>query len=73
MEQTRKRRMGTKCLALITLPLILFNCKDNTTTENTNPVLAIAKPASLFEFGFKLDDFIVKKDTIKNGLSLIHI
>jgi len=67
MEQTRKRRMGTKCLALITLPLILFNCKDNTTTENTNPVLAIAKPASLFEFGFKLDDFIVKKDTIKNG------
>ncbi len=69
MERTRKKRLGNKCIALFTLSLILFNCNDNTKNKESNNTKEIAatKATSLYEFGFNLDNYIVKKDVIKNG------
>jgi len=68
MEYRRVRKLGERCLVLLALSFILFSCnyKEEKTQEDSIEVAEV-KPVSKYEFGFKLDDYIVKKDTIKNG------
>ncbi len=57
--------------------LILINfasCKEDTNTQQDSPqVAAVEKVVDQFEFGFKLNDFIVVRDTIKKGDSFGEI
>ena len=67
MEYRRVRTMGTRCLALIAASLLFYNCNKDQKDTEVNEEIAEVKPKSTYEFGFKLDDFVVKKDTIKSG------
>ena len=67
MEYRGIRKLGKRCLTLTALSLLLFNCKKDVETKIDKIEIAKVKPISKFEFGFKLDDFVVKRDTIRSG------
>lgn len=76
MEPKRKRRLGQKHLAVYLIVFLVFNCKNkNTVLEVVNEVEEVSEiiPEDIYEFGFKLNDFIVKRDTIKKGESFGEI
>jgi murein DD-endopeptidase MepM/ murein hydrolase activator NlpD len=67
--------MQLKLIALTFLGLIMFtSCKEDV-KANDLPIqdLVVKKEIEKFEFGFKLNDFIVVRDTIKNGDSFGEI
>lgn len=49
--------------------IALWSCKEDKVKEPVieEPELAIVEEPERFEFGFNLNDYIVKRDTIKNG------
>lgn len=60
--------MGSKYLVLLLVTLSVISCKDEVKTlEITEEEIDVVEPEAQYEFGFKLDDFIVKRDTIKSG------
>jgi len=61
-----------RVLALLIL-VSLTSCKDDAKQEDTPEVAVVAKEIDRFEFGFKLNDFIVVRDTIKKGDSFGEI
>ncbi|MFD1615999.1 M23 family metallopeptidase [Gelatiniphilus marinus] len=68
--------MGNKCLVLVALAITAMGCKNN--KQEPTPVLqeevAIAeKPKEILEFGFNLENYIVKRDTVKKGDSFGEI
>ena len=67
MDQTRISRLGKKCLILLVLGLSLYNCKSDKAERNEIEEVAVIEPQDIYEFGFNLNDFIVKRDTIRKG------
>ncbi len=63
MDKTRIRRMGNKYLVLLLVVLVFISCKE----EVKVPEIVEEKPADIYEFGFNLSDFVVKRDTIRSG------
>lgn len=61
--------MGNKCLMLLVLAIIIIACKKDKPepTILEEEVAVVEKPKEIFEFGFKLNDYIVKRDTIARG------
>lgn len=60
--------MGAKYLVVLYTVLSVTSCiKDVKTPEITEKEIEVIEPESQYEFGFKLDDFIVKRDTVKSG------
>ncbi|WP_296378620.1 peptidoglycan DD-metalloendopeptidase family protein [Winogradskyella sp.] len=51
----------------VVLTATLWACKEDKTEEITEDIAVIEEVEEHFEFGFNLDDFIVKRDTIKSG------
>ncbi|MEJ6791295.1 MAG: peptidoglycan DD-metalloendopeptidase family protein [Lacinutrix sp.] len=67
MESTRTIRLGKKYLILALFIISIFSCKDdNENNENLEQVIEEGTQ-DVFEFGFNLDDYVVKRDTIQNG------
>lgn len=61
--------MGNKCVVLAVLAITGIACK-NEKPESIIPqedVAIVEAPKEVLEFGFNLNDYIVKRDTIKNG------
>jgi murein DD-endopeptidase MepM/ murein hydrolase activator NlpD len=48
--------------------VLLGSCKDEPKVETPTPI-AVKKPKVVYEFGYKLNDYKVIKDTIRNGES----
>ncbi|AXO80508.1 M23 family peptidase [Olleya aquimaris] len=71
MEQTRTARLGQKCIILLVLTLVIYSCKE----DKVKPVetVLVEEPEEVYEFGFKLEDYVVKRDTIKKGDSFGEI
>lgn len=69
MDKERNRRMGHKYLIILIVLLGVIACKEKEKPEE----IVIEKPADVFEFGFNLNDFFVKRDTIRNGDSFGYI
>ncbi|GAL66424.1 cell wall endopeptidase [Jejuia pallidilutea] len=68
MDNTRDTSVGNKYLILLFLGLIVLGCKDNPKPQIEQEEVAILEePEPLTEFGFKLDNYIVKRDTIRKG------
>lgn len=67
MDQTRISRLGKKCVILLALGLSLYNCKSDKAERNEIEEVAVIEPQDIYEFGFNLNDFIVKRDTIRKG------
>lgn len=60
--------MGTKHLIALLVTLSFIGCKnDKKQPEIIEEEIAVAVPKEHYEFGFKLSDYIVKRDTIKSG------
>lgn len=62
--------MGNKCLILVAFATTIMACKND--KPEPTPVLQedlaiVEKPKEVLEFGFNLNDYVVKRDTIKRG------
>lgn len=67
MDRERNTRVGNKYLILLALIIGFLGCKEDPKTPDAEKDVAIVKPKEVYEFGFKLKDFIVKRDTIRKG------
>ena len=67
MEQTRTRRLGKKCLIAFLCFFSILSCKQDAKTNDNLEAVLDEEPIETFEFGFKLEDYIVKRDTIRRG------
>ena len=65
--------MGNRGLIVLLLVVCIFGCKEDVKTEIKEVVEAVEEPKEVLEFGFKVDDFVVKKDTIRKGDSFGEI
>lgn len=55
-----------KLLIALLISISFFSCKEEIKVENTIEFQAFVEP-EIIEFGFNLNDYFVKRDTIKNG------
>ncbi|WP_158846107.1 peptidoglycan DD-metalloendopeptidase family protein [Algibacter sp. L1A34] len=69
MDRARKRNVGNKYIILLACILVFISCKDDEKQDEVvdQELALVEMPEENFEFGFNLDDFIVKRDTIKSG------
>ena len=51
----------------------IISCKDDKDKIEDIPVLSLTEPIEITEFGFNLNDYVVKRDTIKKGDSFGEI
>ncbi|WP_072400217.1 peptidoglycan DD-metalloendopeptidase family protein [Flaviramulus basaltis] len=71
MDRKRKRNLGNRYITILALAMCFIGCKK----DEEKPVIvkeelaAVEEPKDVFEFGFKLNDYIVKRDTVKAGES----
>lgn len=66
MDKQRNSNMGNKYIALVCIIFGFIACnnsKNNNEEDFTNGDI----PEAVFEFGFNLNDYLVKRDTIKQG------
>lgn len=54
-------------VVLVLLGLVMWSCKNEVEEINPVPFQASVKPVELREFGFNLNDYVVKRDTIRDG------
>lgn len=64
MESTRTRRLGKKHLILLLCLISIISCKKD---NNNLETVLVKEHKEIYEFGFNLEDYVVKKDTIQNG------
>ncbi|MBU3820833.1 peptidoglycan DD-metalloendopeptidase family protein [Flavobacteriaceae bacterium XHP0103] len=59
--------MNSKYVLLAIVSLLIFGCKEKEEESiETTEEIAIVEP-EIYEFGFKIKDFIVKRDTVRRG------
>ncbi len=66
MDRTGITELGKRCIILCIAVLCIIACKEEpqiTVKEET----VKAEPVERYEFGFNLNDYVVKRDTIKKG------
>lgn len=73
MERTRASRLGQKCIILVILFISLYSCKKEEQQVDTLETALVEEPEDIFEFGFNLNDYVVKRDTVKKGDSFGEI
>ncbi len=69
----KKRHYTLLYLAILYLGLCFFGCKDTKEQEQENDFVEVIEEPETYEFGFKLNDFVVKRDTIRKGDSFGEI
>lgn len=68
MDRERDRNLGNKYIVLLIWVVIFIGCKNDPKTEEIKEEIAVVEePVETYEFGFKLEDYIVKRDTIRSG------
>ncbi|WP_318542529.1 M23 family metallopeptidase [Marixanthotalea marina] len=67
MNFTNSVRLNSKYVLLAIVSLLIFGCKEKEEESiETTEEIAIVEP-EIYEFGFKIKDFIVKRDTVRRG------
>lgn len=51
----------------VLLGLVMWSCKEDVEKINPEPFQTYIAPVELREFGFNLNDYVVKRDTIRSG------
>ena len=64
MDRERKRNVGNRYLIVLALAICFIACKDEPKTI-IEELVVIEEPEPILEFGFNLDNYIVKRDTIR--------
>ena len=67
MDQTGISRLGKECIILFAVLLSFTSCKKDQPEPIETEELAVVEPQDTYEFGFNLDDYVVKRDTIRSG------
>ena len=71
MDQTKISRLGKRCVIFFAATLGLVSCKGDPQQKQITEELAVAETEiaipDIYEFGFNLTDYIVKRDTVKSG------
>ncbi|MFS4482576.1 peptidoglycan DD-metalloendopeptidase family protein [Hyunsoonleella sp. 2307UL5-6] len=68
MDSKRNRKLGNKYLVLFILVITIWACKNEPELEiEQEETVSIKAPEPVIEFGFNLDNYTVKRDTIRNG------
>ena len=49
------------------LGLVMYSCKDEAEQMNIEPLQTYIEPVELIEFGFNLNNYTVKRDTVRSG------
>ena len=73
MDRERNSSVGNKCLVVLLVLLCVYGCKEDKEPEIEELVEIVEEPVENIEFGFNLENFIVKRDTIKRGDSFGEI
>ncbi|MGJ5642756.1 peptidoglycan DD-metalloendopeptidase family protein [Formosa sp. S-31] len=75
MDRKRISRLGKRCVISCVALLALVACKEKPQQELKEELAVVKeeKPKDIYEFGFKLNDYIVKRDTVKSGDSFGYI
>jgi len=64
---TNSARLNSKHVLLAIISILIFGCKEKENESiETAEEMAVLEP-EVYEFGFKIDDFIVKRDTVRKG------
>jgi murein DD-endopeptidase MepM/ murein hydrolase activator NlpD len=68
MDNTRISRLGKECIIICAILISFLNCKqDKEEVPENLEVAEVIEPQDIYEFGFNLNDYVVKRDTIRNG------
>ncbi|WP_034062745.1 M23 family metallopeptidase [Lacinutrix jangbogonensis] len=67
MDQTRTRRLGKKYLIALLCFVSILSCKKDVENSDDLETGLVKEPEDNYEFGFNLEDYVVKKDTIQSG------
>lgn len=73
MDRTGITGLGKKCVIIVAAILCLTSCKEEDPKADIEEEIAHVEPVDVYEFGFNLSDYIVKRDTIKRGDSFGEI
>lgn len=73
MDRERNRNVGNRYLVIFLLGFCIFGCKEDEKLVVEEIEEFVEEPEEVLEFGFKLDDFVVKRDTIRKGDSFGEI
>ncbi|SFC93348.1 M23 family metallopeptidase [Algibacter pectinivorans] len=73
MDRERKRNVGNRYLVLILCIAFVFGCKDDKEPVVEDLAEVVEEPEEILEFGFKVDDYVIKRDTIRRGDSFGEI
>ena len=55
MDQARIRRLGQKCVILLSITILSIACKKE--VEQQIQTVEVIQPEEVYEFGFNLNDF----------------
>ena len=72
MERARIKRLGNRCIIAFATVCLFYSCKQEP-KDVIFEELAVVEPEQVLEFGFNLNDYIVKRDTIQKGDSFGQI
>lgn len=74
MSYIKNRDLLKKYVIVVLIAISILSCKEKseTTFEEESKELAVVEP-DIYEFGFNLNDFTVKRDTIRKGDSFGEI
>ncbi|GAA3775349.1 peptidoglycan DD-metalloendopeptidase family protein [Corallibacter vietnamensis] len=68
MERKRITTLGRRCLIVFATALLFVGCKEEEKQQREEvKEVAVLEPKDIYEFGFNLNDYIVKRDTIRSG------
>ncbi|WP_417290537.1 peptidoglycan DD-metalloendopeptidase family protein [Corallibacter sp.] len=68
MERKRITTLGRRCLIVFAAALLFVGCKEEEKQQREEvKEVAVLEPKDIYEFGFNLNDYIVKRDTIRSG------
>jgi len=73
MERARIKRLGNRCIIAFASICLFYSCKQDPKESISEEIAIVEEPEETIEFGFNLDDYIVKRDTIQKGDSFGEI
>lgn len=59
--------MGRKYLIILVISVTFFSCKTDQSQVFETEELAVVEQPDIYEFGFNLNDYVVKRDTVRSG------
>ncbi len=73
MDRERNTRLGNRSIIVLILAICFMACKDEPKPIIEEMAVVVEEPKEILEFGFNLENYTVKRDTIRKGDSFGEI